>query len=110
VAKRFIQNFLKAEEDLLSKGNEVQILYVENAELQQQLDIPELDFPVYLRGKVDRVDALNGKTRVIDYKTGKVEPKNLMIKDWEDLVTDYEYSKAFQVLAYSSLLLSNQNY
>ncbi len=40
-------------------------------------------------------------TRVIDYKTGKVESGKVEIVDWALLNSDYEkYSKSFQVLCY----------
>lgn len=110
VAKRFVHNFLNAEKELLQSGQELKILYIENEELRQKLAIPELDFPVYLSGRVDRVDALNGNIRVVDYKTGFAEEKHLKIKDWDELIQDYEYSKAFQVLSYASLLLAHKKY
>ena len=67
------------------------------------LDIPELDFPIVLKGTLDRVDEFNGITRVIDYKTGRVESKNVTVKDWEELTTDYGKSKAFQLMSYAYL-------
>ncbi len=32
-----------------------------------------LDYPVFLKGTVDRVDECDGVLRIIDYKTGKVD-------------------------------------
>ena len=39
--------------------------------------------------------------RIIDYKTGKVESKNVEIVNWEEITADYDYSKAFQLLCYA---------
>ena len=39
--------------------------------------------------------------RIIDYKTGNVLPKELKLKDWEVLLTDTEFAKAFQLLFYT---------
>src|SRR5690606_8282156 len=52
-------------------------------------------------GKVDRVDEYNGVTRIIDYKTGKVQQNQVEVVNWEEITTDYEaYSKSFQILSY----------
>ncbi len=60
---------------------------------------------IKLNGTVDRIDVCNGKTRIIDYKTGKVEQKDVTVVNWEDLTTDYKkYSKSFQVLMYAYML------
>jgi len=58
---------------------------------------------VMLKGKIDRVDEHDGDLRIIDLKTGKVEGKNLKFEDFEDLISDYDYSKAFQILFYALL-------
>jgi len=106
MAKRYVQNFLVEEIKLVETGNEIVILQVEE-KLHATIDFRELDFPVKIQGKVDRMDTLNGTLRIIDYKTGKVEQKELNLSSWEDLTTDYKYSKSFQVLAYA--LMSNSN-
>ena len=46
--------------------------------------------------------------RIIDYKTGKVESKNVEIINWEDITTNYDYSKAFQLLCYA-LMFDDRN-
>lgn len=104
VAKRYVINFLKAEISTLEKGNAVKILQVEN-KLTCSFPVEELDFPVNLKGTVDRVDEFNGKMRIIDYKTGKVEQNKVEIVEWEDIYSDYDkYSKPFQILMYAYLL------
>ena len=58
-----------------------------------------------LTGKVDRIDEYNGVTRIIDYKTGKVEQNKVEIVNWEDITTDYsKYSKSFQLLMYAYMM------
>ncbi len=107
VAKRYVFNLLKSEQRLLASGAELEIVAIE-CNLQAELQIAELDFPVFIKGKVDRVDKLNGQLRIIDYKTGNVTKSALEISDWEVLTEDYKYSKAFQVLTYAYLHLHNQ--
>ncbi|QED38389.1 PD-(D/E)XK nuclease family protein [Antarcticibacterium arcticum] len=107
VAKRYINNFLKMESREMENGNLIEIKQIET-NLKIPLAISQLDFPVAIRGKVDRVDVVNGTLRIIDYKTGKVEQSQLEIIDWEELTTDYnKYAKPFQVLMYALMLLED---
>ncbi|WOD44939.1 PD-(D/E)XK nuclease family protein [Hwangdonia lutea] len=109
IAKRYVSNFLDLEIQDLKAGNQIKIIAVE-AENKVLIDIPELNFPVKLTGKVDRVDEYNGVTRIIDYKTGNVSQSSIEIVDWEAITTDYDkYSKSFQVLTYALMMhQSNQ--
>ena len=101
IAKRYISNFLKSEIELLKTNNTLKIIAIEvNNDIQ--LNFPELNFPVRLKGKVDRVDELNGVIRIVDYKSGKVDQNKVEIIDWNDINTDYnKYSKSFQLLCYA---------
>ncbi len=104
IAKRYVSNFLDFEIRDLKAGNQIKIRAIE-ANNEVLFDIPELDFPVKLVGKVDRVDEYNGMTRIIDYKTGRVEQAQVEIVNWEDITTDYKkYSKPFQILAYAYMM------
>jgi len=110
VAKRYLNNFLDFEERQLKNGDLLKTLHIENDEIKRKLPIPELDFEVYLRGKVDRVDQLNDTIRVVDYKTGNAKPSELNIKSWDDLIEEPKHIKAFQVLSYASLLMHGKKY
>jgi len=69
------------------------------------IEIDELEFPIKIKGKVDRVDTCNGITRIIDYKTGSVKQNQVEIVNWEDISTDYKkYSKSFQILTYAYMM------
>ncbi|MDO5969395.1 PD-(D/E)XK nuclease family protein [Flavivirga aquimarina] len=109
IAKRYVSNFLDLEIEGLKAGNQIKIIAIE-ADNNVVIDIPELDFPVTITGKVDRVDECNGVTRIIDYKTGRVEQNNVEIVDWETITTDYsKYSKSFQVLTYAYMMQLSNN-
>ena len=56
---------------------------------------------VLIKGNVDRIEERNGLIRIIDYKTGKVEGRNLTLKSWDYLMDDIKNDKIIQVLAYT---------
>ncbi|MCW5514827.1 PD-(D/E)XK nuclease family protein [Muriicola sp. Z0-33] len=106
VVCRYIHNFLdleKAEAD----AHSIRILGLEE-KLSIEMHIPGIDFPVLLKGKLDRIDERNGTLRIIDYKTGLTNKSDVEIYDWSKITTDYAFSKAFQLLCYS-LMYSHKN-
>ncbi len=100
VAKKYIANFLLAEESIVQSGSKIRILGIEQ-NLKAKIEIQELDFPVYIKGKVDRIDELDGQLRIIDYKTGRVDKNDIILRDWNVVTDDYKYNKVIQVLAYA---------
>ena len=109
VAKIMITNFLKEEksnvERLSFEGKPITVKLLEQyLEKVITLDMEGETIDVRLKGFVDRVDLKGGNWRIIDYKTGTVEKKELEIKDWLDLRTLPELDKSFQLLTYAYLL------
>ncbi len=96
---RNIMNYLDYEIDEL-QTKEIKLLGIEK-KLEMELAIPGFTFPVKLKGKLDRIDECNGELRIIDYKTGKVETRDMNIVDWADIISKPDRSKAFQVLCYA---------
>lgn len=103
VALQYVEKFMAMELKEVRQGANIKILQLES-NLKKPVTIPQLSFPVFLRGKADRIDEKDGIIRIIDYKTGKVLQNELEIHDWSVLTTDYKYSKAFQVLAYAYMI------
>ncbi len=103
VAKRYISNFIDREVSDVEAGNNIKIIKIET-NLTLEILITELNFPVKIHGKVDRVDEYNGQLRIIDYKTGLVNQGDVEIIDWEQLNQDYKFSKAFQILTYALMM------
>lgn len=106
IAKRYVLNFINKEIEALKKGDSIKIIALEE-KLETTLIVEGIDQPVKIHGFVDRIDECNGITRVIDYKTGKVESSQVTVIDWEELMTDYnKYSKPIQILTYALMMES----
>jgi hypothetical protein len=107
VAKRNVKNFLDLELKSIQEGDEIQIIALE-AKLERILNHPNLPFPIKIAGNVDRIEFRNKKgekrkIRIIDYKTGKVDKSNVILKQWKDLTKDNKNDKIIQILAYAFL-------
>jgi hypothetical protein len=100
VAKRNVHNFLKQEKQQLEAGDAVKILSLEE-KFSRKLEDERLPNPVLISGNIDRIEQRNGKIRIVDYKTGKVEKSNLVLKDWEGLTADIKNEKIIQLLTYA---------
>lgn len=98
VSKQYIENFIKYEiHDL--KNDSIEIIGLE----QNKSFVLATDYgDINLYGIIDRVDRPSslGLQRIVDYKTGKVEQRNLSPKVLEDIIEKIDYAKAFQVLFY----------
>jgi len=100
VAKRNVSNFLKMELENLKAGDAIKILKLEER-FERDLLHPDLPFPIKIGGSVDRIEEHNGRIRIIDYKTGKVESANVILKTWDGLTTEIKNDKIIQILAYA---------
>ncbi len=108
VAKRNVLNFLKLELESIQNGDEILIIALEK-HLERTLEHPSLPFPVKIAGNVDRIERRNGKVRIIDYKTGKVDKKSVTLKSWKGLAEDIKNDKIIQILAYAFMYEEEAN-
>jgi len=100
IVTRYVENYLKREKGLLKNGDTVVIQSVED-----DLRAIPLTSEIFLRGKVDLVERRNNNLNIIDYKTGKVEQKDLNLTSFTDLLLpEGKFEKAFQVLMYAYML------
>ena len=99
ISKRFVERFLTMEKKDLSEGNQLKIIGTE-LNLETLISVPNINFPIKIRGIVDRIDLYNGTLRIIDYKTGNVKAGDLKVVNFEEIRT-VKYSKAIQILLYA---------
>ncbi len=106
VARKYVERFVMNEISMLEKEPR-ELVDTEKA-MQSLLDVN--GFQVKLKGFIDRIDKNtgNGKIRVIDYKTGSVDAKDLKLKTWDAVIEDTRFSKVLQVLVYAWLFSSEQ--
>jgi len=109
-AKRYIENFLKKELKDINNGNVIKILGIEKKFETTINPSSELN-NIKIRGKIDRIDSVNGITRIIDYKTGgQIKQGDLNIKEFEKIFKDKEYINVFQLLFYSMAIEKEKKY
>lgn len=80
MARHAAQRFLRSEARAVQAGDVVTVLEQESAlfhPLSKASDA--IGTPVNLRGRLDRVDRRNGMVRILDLKSGKVDPAHLRI-------------------------------
>ena len=118
IAERVVRTILEVDKKLIADGNTLEILSVEGnfENIDYYLNEEKTD-KVSFYGFIDRIDRLNGKLRIIDYKTAKT--KNLLIKEGkkeeeeeklEQLFFRDDYKQAMQLCVYAYAVLNEKKY
>jgi len=94
VSLSILEGLLKMEREVV-RQHELIILGIEE-DLGQDLNTPH--GVIRIKGKADRIDLLDGQVRIIDYKTGKFEARDVHANRDKDLGSK---PKALQLLAYA---------
>jgi hypothetical protein len=108
LSKRQLQRFLVKEKQFVEQSL-AQNKYLTILETEKKLvailpvEIQGKKHNIKIAGTADRIDMVGGVTRIIDYKTGKVEARDLVVKNSDELTLNPKYDKAFQLLAYNWL-------
>ena len=113
VANRFIKNYLKHEIQKIKTGETIFILSLEE-NYKNSIAVSQQNFPegvefLNFKGIIDRIDTINQKLRIIDYKTGNVKKSDLAFKEWDSLFTDHKTDKSFQLVFYAWLFHKHSN-
>ncbi len=102
VALRFLNNFLNSEIKVIGKyEQEGKPLIIKNLEQKLEATLTINDQQIKLHGNADRIDGVGSLTRIIDYKTGIAENKELKVENWSNIQTDSTLAKSFQLLMYA---------
>jgi RecB family exonuclease len=96
MAKYYVEAFMRFEVEDLRANGPVEILRLEE---RMNWKVKLAGVEVNLFGFADRIDRRGGHTRIIDYKTGWVEPKQLHYNA-EEWANESEFSKAVQLAIY----------
>ena len=105
VIDSMLQSFIKAERKFLEDGNQLSIISTET-EMEKEIDYQ--GYKVLLHGFADRIDKVGDEIRVIDYKTGKVNPYDVKINDKVVGITSMA-EKSIQLMMYKYLYLHNNS-
>jgi len=109
VILNFIKRFIKEEISLVKSGKTIKIVALE-LPLETEIHFPKFDFPIKIKGYIDRIDEVDGVVRILDFKSGKVDASQLRMDDFSKISSDYKYSKALQILLYAYLYKQHKNY
>lgn len=107
VSKYYLKRFLNDELEFLKQGNNLKILAIER-KFETVFKGKNLEYPIKIKGTVDRIDLLNNVVRIIDYKTGKVTAVNLKLDNFAAIKSNVpKYGKVLQIMLYA-FLFGNQ--
>ncbi len=104
IIKKLVKDFLNQEVKLISElAAEKKLLTILKLEEELYSSVEIQGLNVKVKGKTDRIDSITGTIRVIDYKTGNVESKELKMDSIDDLEGKTSLNKSFQLLLYAYL-------
>lgn len=110
VAETQIAALLQVEMKQLREGHSLKILALEQSLDPILVGYDGLGNPIRLRGKVDRVDLMDGHLRIIDYKTGRLEDAELSYTGKPNRNGEVKVpGKWFQLMAYALLYTRQPN-
>jgi hypothetical protein len=98
VIKNSIETFINNEISELKTNSEIMLVSLEKT-IKAELMLSNKQ-TVFIKGIVDRVDIKNGRTRIVDYKTGAIEPNQLSVRDLNSICKMSSKSKAMQLMCY----------
>ena len=105
LVRRYLYYELKNLEDLATRGLDMTLYNLEQY-IERKIEIPgnNGNIQIRLKGFIDRINRVGEDWQIIDYKSGKVSAKDLVLDDWQFLQNDPEVSKILQLLTYAYLL------
>lgn len=106
--EKLCEKVIKNDLELLKNNREIIITGLEKKyEGHVMIERDGSLFKVMIKGTADRIQKEGRLTRIIDYKTGKVDSNDLKVSDSEMLITDAKKHKALQLSIYEWLFMKN---
>lgn len=110
IAVRYISTYLEQEAERIKsqliKKVENTVVALEET-LQCETEVSAIK--VLFKGNADRIDKMGNITRLIDYKTGQVEEKELKMDSPHVFLEGDKQGKAFQLMMYAWLYLKSKD-
>ncbi len=103
MAKEYVRSFILYDIADIQTNGPVKLLHLEE-HLGTELEVDGQS--IKLKGFADRIDERSGEIRIIDYKTGRTESKDLRY-DPLQLPNDRKMSKAMQLAIYKFIYCTN---
>ncbi len=105
MTEKFLESEIRHATEAAAEGSPLQIIMLEQP-LVRDLTSGGSGQPasIRLKGFADRIDRKGEIIRIVDYKTGRIQGRDLQVKDWQDLISDPGCEKAFQLAVYAWLL------
>ena len=97
MARELITKILDYEMSLIKKGAKIEII---DTERKIDFEISTANNQIKFFAIIDRIDRFEKNLRIIDYKTGRVDQKELNFKDFDNYEEIKNKPKAFQLLFY----------
>lgn len=108
LVRRYLNYEMKNLENLSSRGAD---MTVENLEqfVERKIGIQSVNGPIQIRlkGLIDRINKVGEEWQIIDYKSGAVSSKELVLKDWQLLQSDMQFAKILQLMTYAYMFNRN---
>jgi ATP-dependent helicase/nuclease subunit B len=112
VVKNMLVRMIGYEKKLMKKNSTIEQEVID-VEFGMSAEVPTLNYgfdkKIKLKGKGDRIQRSGNEISILDYKTGKIETKDLVLKeDLSVLFNNNQYGKTLQLLSYI-YMYSSQN-
>ena len=101
-AAHSISRVLEADKKDILAGSTIELLGLEKY-LKATRIYAGLEHPITFHGVIDRIDRKDGILRILDYKTGQINTKELRPNEVSECLSVSVYGKSFQLLFYSML-------
>jgi len=109
VAQKFLNNFFDRQQlEVIQSVKEKKQFHIEQIEHELVSEITVKNQTIQIKGTIDRIDRVGSSLRIIDYKTGKTEEKELKVTETEELLHEQTLNKSFQLLLYAWLYTRNK--